>query len=96
MNVLENLEEEANFIQDLDLVFLGSTPDAYRAYTAALRKEHLHLDDKEYNATRLKALHTLLNVLPSIYSTSKFKDMFEEAAKSNVSKEIEELKNQKC
>lgn len=94
VNVSDDLEEEANFIQDLDLVVLGSAPDVYKSYTEALRKEYPHLDDKTYNSTRLKALETFLNVLPSIYCTAKFKDLFEAATRANVSKEVDTLKAQ--
>lgn len=93
VNVVDSLDEDVAYVQDLDLIFLGSSSDDYKKYSEALRKEYNVLNEQEYNSTRVKMLNTLLNVLPSIYTTSKFKDMFEEVAKSNVSKEIEELQN---
>lgn len=50
------------------------------------------MNDKQYNSMRLKFLETFLNILPCIYSTTKFRDLFEETAKANITVEIEELK----
>lgn len=89
------IDDDQNFIQDLDLIVLGSGLDTYQSYTELLRKEYSHLNDKQYNTMRLKILETFLHVLPCIYSTTKFRDLFEETAKKNISTEVEQLKAKK-
>lgn len=46
--------EKADFVQDLDLVVLGSSPETYKMYSAALRKEYSHMTDDSYKAMRKK------------------------------------------
>uniref|UniRef100_A0A336MYG1 CSON009582 protein n=2 Tax=Culicoides sonorensis TaxID=179676 RepID=A0A336MYG1_CULSO len=91
--VCDSLNDDLNFLQDLDLIYLGvSPPETYKTQIELLRKDYPHMNDKQYNSMRLKFLETFLNVLPCIYSTSKFRDLYEETAKKNVSNEVQELK----
>lgn len=87
-----SIDDDVNYLQDLDLIYLGASPDLFKSYTALLRQEYSHMNDKQYNSMRLKFLETFLNVLPCIYATTKFRDLYEETAKANITGEIEELK----
>lgn len=85
-------DDDVNYLQDLDLIYLGTSSDIFKSQTKLLRQEYAQMNDKQYNSMRLKFLETFLNVLPCIYSTKKFRDLFEETAKANITAEIEELK----
>lgn len=85
-------DDDVNYLQDLDLIYLGTSSDIFKSQTKLLRQEYGQMNDKQYNSMRLKFLETFLNVLPCIYSTKKFRDLFEETAKANITAEIEELK----
>ncbi|XP_063701869.1 uncharacterized protein LOC134831952 [Culicoides brevitarsis] len=87
-----DIEDDLNFLQDLDLVYLSSSAEDFRRQRELLRLEYKQMNDKQYNSMRLKFLETFLNVLPCIYSTTQFREQFEEAAKANITAEVEELK----
>lgn len=87
-----SLDDDLSFLQDLDLVYLGASPEQYQILTKFLREDYKHFNDRQYNSMRLKFLETFLNVLPCIYSTQKFRELFEETAKANITKEVEELR----
>ncbi|XP_059615003.1 uncharacterized protein LOC132260715 [Phlebotomus argentipes] len=88
---LEGFDEDAQFLQDLDLAILGGSPEEYKNYTELLQKEYKHLNTDSYKSTRLKILKTFLTI-PRIYSTNFFRERLEESARRNIKKEIEELK----
>lgn len=92
VDTMPRYDEEINIIQDLDLVVLGSTPEEYKRYRELLRKEYSHLDDSSYTKMRLKVLETFL-MIPTIFATDCFRTKFEETARKNILKEIEDLKN---
>ncbi|XP_017147576.2 uncharacterized protein LOC117185869 [Drosophila miranda] len=84
-------DDEANLLQDVDLVVLASSPEEYKHYTTLLRSEYANLDDATYKAMRIKVLETLL-LIPSIYATGEYHDKYEEQARANIRSEILELK----
>lgn len=87
----EQYEEDMKTLQDLDLIILGFPSEEYKNYTKLLRKEFFHLDDTNYKQMRLKLLQTFLTI-PTIYSTQKFQESYENIARTNIKNEIEELK----
>ncbi|XP_017108493.2 uncharacterized protein [Drosophila bipectinata] len=87
-------DEEANLLQDVDLVVLAAPPEEYKNYTTLLRSEYANLDDANYKAMRIKVLETLL-LIPCIYATDEYRDKYEELARANIRTEISELKQQK-
>ncbi|EDW08486.1 uncharacterized protein LOC6578643 [Drosophila mojavensis] len=84
-------DEEANLLQDVDLVVLAAPPDEYKHYTQLLRHEYANLDDESYKMMRVKVLETLL-LIPSIYATAEYHEKYEELARANIQNEIRELK----
>ncbi|XP_055706789.1 uncharacterized protein LOC129803932 [Phlebotomus papatasi] len=88
---MEGFQDDAQFLQDLDLAILGGTPEEYKNYTELLQKEYKYLNTEAYKSTRLKILKTFLTI-PNIYSTNFFRERLEESARRNIRKEIEELK----
>jgi len=78
---------QIDLFNDLDLAILGSPPEEYSSYSQQLNKEYA---TESYHKDRLKMLKTLL-MIPNIYSNSKVREKFEETARSNIQREIEEL-----
>ncbi|XP_017474502.1 PREDICTED: uncharacterized protein LOC108365071 [Rhagoletis zephyria] len=84
-------EDDANLLQDLDLVILAANTETYKRYCQLLRREYEHMADEEYKSMRLKVLQTLLSI-PNIFSTPEFQTRYEAAARSNMKDEINTLK----
>uniref|UniRef100_A0A0N5AR25 CHK domain-containing protein n=1 Tax=Syphacia muris TaxID=451379 RepID=A0A0N5AR25_9BILA len=49
---------DVHYLIDFDMAFLGAEPSVYKMHARNIRKEYLHLNDKEYNAQRLKDFYT--------------------------------------
>jgi len=81
---------ENEWMLDLDLSILGSEEEAYQLYTQQIRKEyHMYAPD-DYRLGRSQVLKTFLE-RDEIYFSDLFKQLFEEKARDNLSKEIEVL-----
>lgn len=75
---------------DADLAVLASPPDAYAAYTAAVREEYAFVPDDLFRAGRADVLRHLLD-LPRLFRTPYGEREWEAAARRNVSAELEQL-----
>ncbi|XP_053966676.1 uncharacterized protein LOC128868522 [Anastrepha ludens] len=84
-------EDDANLLQDLDLVILAANAEDYKRYSQLLRREYEHMSDADYKNMRLKVLQALLSI-PNIFSTPEFQVRYEAAARSNMKDEINALK----
>jgi predicted metal-dependent HD superfamily phosphohydrolase len=82
-------EDEALLI-DLDLAVLARPTDGYAAYARAVRKEFGRFPDFLYRPGRKKALRHFLGK-PRIYQTEYFRQRFEDAARTNLEREISTL-----
>lgn len=58
---MEGFQDDAQFLQDLDLAILGGTPEEYKNYTELLQKEYKYLNTEAYKSTRLKVRMNLLH-----------------------------------
>uniref|UniRef100_A0A5S6Q795 NR LBD domain-containing protein n=1 Tax=Trichuris muris TaxID=70415 RepID=A0A5S6Q795_TRIMR len=81
---------DAEYFSDLQLAILGSSEEEYEVYKRNLRLECCHLNDDAYRAQRLKLLKALL-LIPNIFRTNFFRDLFEKQSRENVQKEIDEM-----
>ncbi|XP_067634204.1 uncharacterized protein [Eurosta solidaginis] len=86
-----NFEDDANLLQDIDLVILAASSEDYKRYCQLLRQEYEHMSDADYKTMRLKVLQTLLSI-PNVYTTSEFQKRYEAAARTNMKDEINSLK----
>jgi predicted metal-dependent HD superfamily phosphohydrolase len=77
---------DTNYFTDADLSILGASPDAYKGYSRAIRKEYVHFPDAIYNEGRKKVLQHFLQ-MPEIYKTRHFKQQYENAARQNMMNE---------
>lgn len=75
---------------DADLAVLASAPDAYAAYTAAVREEYAFVPDEAFRTGRADVLRQLLD-LPRLFRTPYAARAWEERARENVRRELDHL-----
>lgn len=83
-------EADERLIADIDLGILGSPPTEYQAYAAAIRAEYSFVPPEDYRQGRTIILQGFLD-RPSIYSNTRFRDLFEDTARANLAAEIGSL-----
>ncbi|GAA1534985.1 hypothetical protein GCM10009678_16730 [Actinomadura kijaniata] len=72
---------------DADLAILGSDPERYAAYAAAVREEYAFVPDEFFRAGRAEVLNGLL-ALPALFHTPTARERFEERARHNLGTEL--------
>ncbi|MGW2514424.1 HD domain-containing protein [Streptomyces scopuliridis] len=75
---------------DADLAILASGPDAYAAYTAAVREEYGFVPDDAFRTGRAAVLKQLL-ALPALFRTPYGAREWEARARANLSEELRRL-----
>jgi len=84
------LAGDAALLADIDLAILGSLPDNYDAYAAAIREEYGQVDDARYRAGRAQFLRRLLQ-RARIYHSAWGAECFEAAVRANLGRELAQL-----
>jgi predicted metal-dependent HD superfamily phosphohydrolase len=87
---LTNVDDDTNYFTDADLSILGADWEQYCVYFKNVRKEYSIYPSIIYNPGRKKVLQHFLG-MNRIYKTAFFFDKFEENAKKNLQKEMEQL-----
>jgi predicted metal-dependent HD superfamily phosphohydrolase len=77
-------------LSDADLAILAAPADRYRSYVEGVRCEHADLSDADFRAGRRAVLVDLLEK-PRLFHTPQAQALWEEAARANVTAEVEEL-----
>lgn len=77
-------------LSDADLAILAAPPPRYAAYVAAVRREYAHLDDATFRAGRRAVLEGL-DAKPQLFHTPAARARWEEAARTNLTRELTEL-----
>jgi len=75
---------------DADLSILGSPPERYREYAAAIRGEYEWVPRPQFAAGRSAILRRLLE-RPALYLTAEMQARFEAQARENVTRELAAL-----
>lgn len=75
---------------DADLAILAAEPARYATYTEGVRREYAHVPDAEFAAGRVAILRDLL-AKPTVFHTAAARSRWEERARGNVAREIEQL-----
>lgn len=81
---------DTDYILDADLAVLGRDWKDYREYAQKIRKEYHVYPDILYNPGRKKVLIHFLN-LPRIFKTDHFYNIYEQNARENMQRELEDL-----
>ena len=76
-------EEDAMLVVDIDLVGLGSEPEVFRENGRRIREEYRRYSEEEFREGQA-ALFGRFLARPTIYVTSRFHDLYEEAARRNL------------
>ena len=75
---------------DADLSILASGPDAYAAYTRAVRVEYAHVPEDDFRRGRAAVLRQLLD-LPKLFGTDRGRRAWEPTARANLTRELARL-----
>ncbi|MBC9914130.1 HD domain-containing protein [Chitinophaga varians] len=81
---------DLDYFLDFDLQILGTSPEAYQAYTQQIRQEYSVYPDLVYNPGRKKVLQHFLE-MPAIYRTRDFQQQYETQARQNIQTELNNL-----
>jgi predicted metal-dependent HD superfamily phosphohydrolase len=75
---------------DADLAVLGSDPQGYAAYAAAVREEYAFVPEDAFRSGRAAILRQLL-ALPALYRTAAARERFDARARANLAAELSRL-----
>lgn len=83
--------QDIAFLLDADMAILGSQWRRYRKYCQQIRKEYAVFSEDIYVAGRLKVLANFLSK-PAIFQSSYFFLKYEERARQNIIREMNQLR----
>lgn len=75
---------------DADLGVLGGSPQEYLEYTVQVRQEYASVPEAAFRSGRAAILRAILD-RPAIYRTQSARQLWEEAARRNVTAELDRL-----
>lgn len=81
---------DAALLLDMDLSILGTAPETFDAYEAAVRREYAWVEQPLWIAGRGAVLKTFLD-REHIFHTDIFRDRFEKQARANLQRSIDTL-----
>jgi predicted metal-dependent HD superfamily phosphohydrolase len=84
-------DRNGHVLCDADLAILGSDPERYAAYAAAVREEYAFVPEEFYRAGRAEVLRGLLD-LSTLFHTPSARERFEAQARRNMETELMLLK----
>jgi len=77
-------------LSDADLAILAAPEQRYREYAAGVRTDFAHVSDEDFRAGRAAVLADLAES-PSLFRTARGRELWEESARANLARELEEL-----
>ncbi|MFD9123918.1 hypothetical protein [Kitasatospora sp. NPDC059571] len=83
-------DADGEVLCDADLAVLGSAPEQYAAYAAAVREEYAFVPEEAFRSGRAAILRQLL-ALPALYRTPAARERFDTAARANLAAELSRL-----
>lgn len=78
-------------LSDADLAILAAARERYDAYVAGVRADFAHVSDGDFRAGRSSVLADLVEK-PYLFHTPQGRDLWEEPARANLARELEELR----
>lgn len=85
-----HVEEPLAHLLDADLAIFASPRSRYADYSGAVRAEYAHIAEPEFVVGRARILTTYLEQ-PTIYRTPSAQQLWEERARANLAREVEQL-----
>lgn len=85
-----DLQPDTAFMLDADLCILGKDREIYKEYTLHIRNEYSRYPDTLYKTGRKKVLLRFLDS-PQIFKTPHFYGLYEDNARENIQRELEEM-----
>jgi predicted metal-dependent HD superfamily phosphohydrolase len=82
---------DAQLVCDIDLTILGASVERFDAYEIAIREEYAWVPDPIFRTRRAEIVEQFL-ARPAIYATPTFRDMYETAARSNLTRSLAVLR----
>ena len=89
-HLASDLSEDCQRMVDIDLSILGRSEEIYDRYASAIRNEYNWVPHEAYIQGRSEVLRGFLD-RASIYSTPAFQVLYEDAARLNLQRELENL-----
>ena len=89
----ETARRDAALLLDMDLSILGTAPETFDAYEAAVRREYAWVEEPLWVAGRGNVLKTFLE-REHIFHTEIFRSRFERQARENLRRSIDALEAQ--
>ena len=83
-------DRNGQVLSDADLAVLGLPAEDYRRNTANVRAEYGHVAETDFRAGRVRIIEALLSA-PSLYRTERGRQLWEDAARDNMSAELRSL-----
>ena len=80
-------------LSDADLGILAAPRERYDAYVAGVRADFAHVSDDDFRVGRAAVLADLA-AKPSLFHTSQARELWEERARANLARELEELRRE--
>lgn len=77
-------------LSDADLAILAAPRPRYEEYVDQVRREYAHVDDQEFAEGRARLLRGLLDK-PALFHCPQARQSWENAARENVSRELDDL-----
>jgi predicted metal-dependent HD superfamily phosphohydrolase len=87
----EGADLDTLVLLDADLAILGSPPETYAAYAAAIRKEYFWVPDVRFYSGRTEVLEKLL-ARESVFALPDMRERFEAQARKNIAAELSSLR----
>jgi len=84
-------DRNGELLTDADLAVLAGPPEAYAAYTAAVRREYAHVSDPNFGTGRASVLNNLLS-LPHLFHVPALRERWEDVARANLMRELQALR----
>ena len=78
-------------LSDADLGILAAPQERYAEYVAGVRTDFAHVSDEDFRAGRAAVLADLATS-PSLFRTARGRELWEEQARANLARELEELR----
>ncbi len=89
-HLCENLNFDGKLFLDFDLAIFGTESETYDEYAKAIRKEYDFVSEEDYKTGRGRVLQNFLK-RDFIYFTDVMRTKFEEKARQNIEREIDEM-----